>query len=222
MTIDHCVMRFLFDRPLREGARAKDLRGAIASLRREDALFHQHTEDSSPIFTYPLIQYKILHGTAFLVGLGQGANAVGRLELLEERLRMGRDFYTVRHQEIAFGKVEIGIMNSMIDYLFLSPWLALNTANYQSYQRMGNLAKRRELLESVLIGNIISMSKGLGYDVPARIYGRLGTFEEVPVVLKGTPMIGFWGSFHTNFLIPDLWAIGKSVARGFGTVITSR
>ena len=221
MAIDHCVMRFIFDRPLKEGARAKDLRGAIASLCRENPLFHQHTDDSSLIFSYPLIQYKILEGGAFLVGLGDGAKAVAQLNLLDERLRIGTEPYIVRHQEIGFGKSEIGIMNEMIEYYFLSPWLALNTRNYQSYQRTGSLEKRRELLRKVLVGNIISLSKGIGYDVPDRIYGRIMEFEEVPVVLKDTSMIGFFGSFRANFLIPTLWGIGKSVSRGFGTVITS-
>ncbi|MCC6545498.1 MAG: hypothetical protein IT392_13555 [Nitrospirae bacterium] len=36
--------------------------------------------------------------------------------------------------------------------------------------------------------------------------------------LKGTPLLGFLGSFSVNFEIPDYWGIGKSVSRGFGTV----
>ena len=32
-------------------------------------------------------------------------------------------------------------------------------------------------------------------------------------------MLGFLGAFSVNFAIPDYWGIGKSVSRGFGTVI---
>ena len=39
-----------------------------------------------------------------------------------------------------------------------------------------------------------------------------------PTSLKGTPMLGFLGTFSVNFEIPDYWAIGKSVSRGFGTI----
>ncbi|MDA8215778.1 MAG: CRISPR-associated endonuclease Cas6 [Nitrospiraceae bacterium] len=35
---------------------------------------------------------------------------------------------------------------------------------------------------------------------------------------KGTPMLGFLGTFSVNFEIPDYWGIGKSVSRGVGTV----
>jgi CRISPR/Cas system CMR-associated protein Cmr1 (group 7 of RAMP superfamily) len=32
-------------------------------------------------------------------------------------------------------------------------------------------------------------------------------------------MLGFLGTFSVNFEIPDYWGIGKSVSRGFGTII---
>ncbi len=32
-------------------------------------------------------------------------------------------------------------------------------------------------------------------------------------------MLGFLGTFSVNFEIPNYWGIGKSVSRGFGTVI---
>jgi len=32
-------------------------------------------------------------------------------------------------------------------------------------------------------------------------------------------MLGFLGTFSVNFEIPDYWGIGKSVFRGFGTVV---
>ena len=74
------------------------------------------------------------------------------------------------------------------------------------------------MLESVLIGNIISMSKSLGYTVPEPIKANIKNMKEVQTKLKGTPMLGFLGTFSVNFEIPDYWGIGKSVSRGFGTI----
>ena len=34
-------------------------------------------------------------------------------------------------------------------------------------------------------------------------------------------MLGFLGTFSVNFDIPNLWGLGKSVSRGFGTVVRS-
>jgi len=35
-------------------------------------------------------------------------------------------------------------------------------------------------------------------------------------------MIGFKGNFMVNFEIPDYWGIGKSVSRGFGTLVKDK
>jgi hypothetical protein len=35
-------------------------------------------------------------------------------------------------------------------------------------------------------------------------------------------MLGFLGTFSVNFEIPDYWGIGKSVSRGFGTVVRQK
>ena len=55
--------------------------------------------------------------------------------------------------------------------------------------------------------------------VPAPIEAKIIELKEVPTKLKGTPMLGFLGTFSVNFEIPDYWGIGKSVSRGFGTVL---
>ncbi len=107
----------------------------------------------------------------------------------------------------------------MENRFFLTPWLALNEKNYEKYQKYGTWAKKKELLEKILIGNIISMSKSLGYTVPETIKANIGNLKEVNTSLKGNPMLGFLGTFSVNFEIPDYWGIGKSVSRGFGTVV---
>ena len=63
------------------------------------------------------------------------------------------------------------------------------------------------------------MSKGIGYTVSEPIKAEIGRLREVKTSLKGTPMLGFLGTFSVNFNIPDYWGIGKSVSRGFGTVV---
>ncbi|MBU1206823.1 MAG: CRISPR-associated endonuclease Cas6 [Proteobacteria bacterium] len=61
------------------------------------------------------------------------------------------------------------------------------------------------------------------HDVRFFIVNSLGltpiyNLKEVKTSLKSTPMLGFLGNFSVNFEIPDYWGIGKSVARGYGTV----
>ncbi|MGC9043447.1 MAG: CRISPR-associated endonuclease Cas6 [Myxococcota bacterium] len=54
--------------------------------------------------------------------------------------------------------------------------------------------------------------------MPELIKVEIKNIKEVPTKLKGTPMLGFLGTFSVNFEIPDYWGIGKSVSRGFGTI----
>ncbi len=134
-------------------------------------------------------------------------------------IRIGEAEYQIIEKAVVLRTDYFGVSDEKITYSFLAPWLALNEKNYEQYQKLGTWAERKQLLEKILIGNIISMSKSLGYPVPEPIKANIGKMKEVSIKLKGTPMLGFLGTFSVNFEIPDYWGMGKSVSRGFGTII---
>lgn len=216
--INHSILKFKFDRPLDQKVKVKDLRGALASLYPQERLLHHHREDGKVDYYYPLVQYKIINGECMIAGLKEGAKLLTNLDLVSKILLLGGQNYTVLTKEMKFYNTSIEITDTLKQYSFLTPWLALNEKNFEKYIRLGDETKKRELLEKILIGNIISISKSLGYTVPAPINVHIDNFKEVKTSLKGTPMLGFLGSFSINFEIPDYWGIGKSVSRGFGTV----
>lgn len=216
--INQCIISLLFDRPISQLVRPKDLRGAISHLNKDNVLFHQHANDEYLVYNYPLIQYKIIEGRGVIVGMDKGAVAVAKLNLIKKHLNLENTEYIVEQQVMSFLTPCLGIHDRDRKYKFLTPWLALNEKNYEKYQRLGNWAKKKVLLEKILIGNILSMSKSLGYTVPAPIKANVFDLKEVSTKLKGTPMLGFLGKFSVNFEIPDYWGVGKSVSRGFGTV----
>ena len=215
--IDQCILKLKFDRPLSRNVKAKDLRGAIASRNKDNSLLHQHATDGEPIYKYPLVQYKIIKGEGFLVGFNEGAKTITNLEILNERFEFCAEKYILLQNELIFHSNPIGTNKEFLHYHFLSLWLALNEENYQKYMRMDKQEKN-QLLSKILIGNILSMSKGLEYVVTEEIKASSLDVHEVPARLKGVPMIGFMGKFKVNFEIPDYLGIGKSVSRGFGTV----
>lgn len=218
VAINQCIISLLFDKPISQLVRPKDLRGAISHLNKDNVLFHQHEKDEYLVYKYPLIQYKIIEGRGVIVGLDKGAVAAAKLNLIQKHLNLENAEYIVEQQVMSFSTPCLGINDRGEKYKLLFPWLALNEKNYEKYQRVGSRTKKKVLLEKILIGNILSMSKSLGYTVHAPIKVKNLNLKEKKTSLKGTPMLGFLGTFSVNFEIPDYWGIGKSVSRGFGTV----
>ena len=75
--------------------------------------------------------------------------------------------------------------------------MALNQENYRKYINT-SITQRRELLHRILIGNLISMSKWMQYDVKERLYSMVDV-KPVNVNFKNNKMIAFKGNFTCNF-----------------------
>ena len=218
ITLKQCVMELTLDPPLDGTARPRHLRGCIGNIIRDDLLFHQHTPDGATIYRYPLIQYKIIGGKASILGIEKGAQALAETRLLDCSLALGKQSHTVARQEFSYSKAEAGCCSNPVLYEFSSPWLALNNRNFEKYQKLGDKLSRKQLLERILTGNLLSLSKGIGYTADSEIKTQIIVFSEAFVKLKGNLMLGFKGQFAANFVVPNFWGIGKSVSQGFGTV----
>ena len=218
--IRQCIVGLVTDNQLQKDVKPHHLRGAIASLHPDNTLFHQHQSDGRSIYTYPLIQYKMIEDQACLVGLDRGADALHILNLMDQTLTLGQHSYRVLSLDVSYSQVDFGWHPQHVLYGFYTPWMALNQKNYERYQRTGQRSQQTNLLKSILIGNLLSMSKGLKYSVDSPVTVEFQELEEVNTRLKGNPMLGFTGSFSTRFSIPELWGIGKSTSRGFGTIVS--
>ena len=194
------------------------LRGFLGRLYPKEVLLHHHEKNKQVRYSYPLVQCKVVDGDPMVVGIDDGMQIVRDLFTGLEKLELGDTTYLIVYRRALFNGNGVKLLNEARNYFFLTPWLALNERNYQKYQRTGSILKRKKLLEDILVANIISMSKGLGYTVPGLIEAKIQKYEEVHTSLKGNPMLGFLGKFVVNFEIPDYLGIGKSVSRGFGTV----
>lgn len=198
---------------------AKKLRGFFGNYYRTRFEFHQHI-GKSLLYRHPLIQYKIIGGIAVLTGINEGAFLLRVIDQFKE-LKLGKESYQIIRQTTTTRKVDIGInTNGESKYSFLSPWLALNEDNYKDYRKICNSPNDiRVLLNRVLIGNLLSFSKSIGYLVNKQIEVdfTLETTESVAAKNDAT-MLAFKGSFISNFHLPDLWGIGKLSSMGFGVV----
>lgn len=202
------------DRPI--VGSAAQLRGYFATKFNEYVLLHHHTADTF-VYRYPLVQYKIIEGTPTVIGINEGSDLLKEIFHLSPSIRLGEDEYRIVREGVDVRQVFFGLDDSIRTYEFVTPWMALNQENYHAFYGAKNAAERRDLLRRTLTGNLLSMSKSLGYQVPGQI--RVETdVRPLKRRLKDVNVMAFTGRFHANFQIPDLLGVGKSVSRGFGAV----
>ncbi len=194
---------------------ARWLRGAVAS-RMSRLEFHHHQGDSL-LYSHPLIRYHVTPDSAVVAGLAEGALLLRGMPRFDD-LTLGRETHPVIDHVTETNRVEVGPTAEPIEYLMRSPYLALNQENHQVWERGGTFDRRR-LLERVVVGNLLSLSKAVGLHVDHRLFAEVDLEPDGWHDLKpGVRLLGFHGSLRVNYALPDGWGIGKSSARGFGTL----
>ncbi|MBP2133625.1 hypothetical protein J2128_001579 [Methanomicrobium sp. W14] len=195
---------------------ASQLRGFFATKFNEYVLLHQHNADSL-IYRYPFVQYKIIDNVPVVIGINEGAKVLKEIYDKYGSIRLGSAVYEICEKDIRLNKSEFGLTGEFHAYRFLTPWIGLNQENYHRYYGLKNSEERNDFLRRILTGNILSMSKSLGYTVPDRIKCDL-KLKPYKTSVKSITHMGFLGKFYVNFRIPDYMGLGKSVSRGFGAV----
>jgi len=214
--LDMTTISIVLETPLKLSD-SRLLRGYFGSRYHNRPEFHQHCDDGL-IYRHPFIQYKVIGGVGWLVGLAEGSFLLQAAEV-PAQIQLGNQTLKVLHHMRQSCSVEIGVVSTMRRYRFITPWLALNEDNYSSYLRMRCTEERKDLLKRILIGNVLSFCKTLKYEVTERLSVSLQIDNETSVSIKpGVELIGFEGDFSINFELPHFWGLGKQSARGFGTI----
>jgi hypothetical protein len=201
---------------------AHKLRGYFGSLfEKHSPLLHNHFADGSLVFKYPLVQYKVLKNIPILVGLNEGAELLTSLFLQIKELKIEDKIYTVNYKNIENKKVEVGVRDDLFAYEFETLWMGLNQKNHFAYnilRKENDYESINDLFKSILKGNILSFFKSINYTETERI-NVLPELLNKTTKFKGIDMIAFEGHFTANVLLPEYIGLGKSVSRGFGTIV---
>lgn len=202
------------DLPLSYG---RKLRGFFAN-KFENTLFHNHKEGNNFRYKYPLIQYKILNGNPFIVGINEGAILLVNNFLDISRMTLDDKVYEEPEGIISMKNEDLEVNSNTYKYKFITPWRSLNDKNFKKYKNLKNNNKEQvDFLGSILIGNILSFAKGIDWWIEEEIEVEIN-LEEVPIYYKGNKMPGFKGEFTSNIKLPEFIGLGKSPSRGFGTI----
>lgn len=199
---------------------AHKLRGYIGNLFKDRSpLLHNHLEGEGKFrYAYPLVQYKVVRGLPMLIGYNEGAKLLMDLFLEIEEIQIGEITIPVPSKNIQCQEIQAAYSENLQQYEFQTLWMPLNQKNHKEYRNM-DAAAQEQKLQVLLRNHILAAFKGLGIWLEAdqRIMCT-AQMEERKTQFKDQKMMAFHGTFTTNAILPDYIGLGKSVARGFGTI----
>lgn len=199
---------------------AHKLRGYFGNLFKDQSpLLHNHMESGESLYRYPLVQYKVTDKTPMLLGINEGAELLTSLFLKVQELKLDGRTYTILSKNITNKRWDIGLDDDLHHYHYETLWMGLNQDNHRKYIQAESDQERQEQLKRIAISNILAFYKAFNLILPKdqRIMLNLQV-QEKNTRFKDQSMVAFSGGFTTNALLPDFAGLGKSVARGFGTV----
>ena len=196
---------------------AHKLRGYFGNLFKEHSpLLHNHYEDGSARYAYPLVQYKVIDHIPVLVGFQEGGDLLVALFLKIKELEIEGRSFPVQAKNIQQRNYELTVNRQLYNYTFKTLWMALNQDNFKKYSNLGD-SEKVFFLNQVLQNNILSFYKGLSFRTSEKVMA-ITRLDEKQTLFKNQSMLAFAGQFTTNAFLPELAGIGKAVSRGFGTV----
>jgi len=196
-------------------------RGAVLqTMENANVLFHNHLEEDKLRYAYPLIQYKRIHRKAALVCVGEGTEAIGEFfASCRFDVQIGERPVTLEVEGVQARQTLVQVWEDMFTYR-IRKWLPLNGENYEKYMQTDSLAEKYALLENLLVGNILSMAKGLGIRFEKQVVCRITAIDDPRIVeYKRVKMMAFDAEFKTNVSVPDYVGLGKGVSLGHGVVV---
>lgn len=214
MKINTAYLVLKTDKPLT--CSSSKLRGFMGNQFRDHYLLHNHFGGENLIYSYPLIQYQVIEGQATILGIEAGADTLKKISSDLNYLNLDKR-YDIEEKVIYEKSYNVQPTTEEYHYKFVTPWLGLNTQNFQRYLKLSDWKEKKIFLNKILVGNILSMSKGLGIIVNKRLHIS-SHLDETKVEYKGVLMKAFTGEFKVHYRIPDFFGFGKGVSQGFGTV----
>ena len=165
MNIDICKLELLNTKL--QPRDSEKIRGYLGNKYENMDILHNHKE-SKFIYRYPKVQYKVINNKPIIIGINDGAKVVSNIGLIEDEFLVGDKPINAYEKNISINTMEYGVNDDYVKYEFITPWIALNQKNISLYINSNEIEKE-EMLKKILIGNIISMSKGLDYTVEDRV-----------------------------------------------------
>jgi hypothetical protein len=195
-------------------------RGAISNkVGHGHVLFHNHTPDGGLRHAYPLIQYKRLGKKPAIICIGEGVNEIHHyFSQSNWDINISGREVSMRIDELNLNQYKIELTDTPKTYEIRN-WIGLNQKSHQEYKELEGLAEKTQFMERKLVGNILSMAKGIGWTVPEQIVCKIIDLEGPKFSkIKDIQFLTFDVKFKANISLPNHIGLGGKVSLGFGMV----
>lgn len=215
------IMSVRFSTPVTMSELPKFRGAVIASAGRDNDLFHNHLSEGFS-YRYPLLQYRIMSGNAGLVCLNEGIEQMQSLlgsEFLLRPIEFAGRCEKVVVEDMRVNEFELCFLEQPVRY-HISHWLPFNQENYSQWQELVTEEEQLKRLNSILIGNIISFAKGIGWQLNERIEVNIdaSSLTSRYITHKAKRLIAVNANFEANILLPRGIALGKGVSMNKGII----
>jgi hypothetical protein len=212
-------LHIIFSEPIQAYEITKFRAAVIEKTKRESTLFHNHIDDNSFIYRYPLIQYKVTDKKASMICLAEATEDIHYL-LKQKKFdfRIGRENLNYEIDDVRLKYEQIQTWDESFTYN-IHNWMALNQDNYREYQKLRSLIERMQFLEQILEKHIRIFMEAMLSEVPVPLTVKLQEIKgEKHIEYKGVFHLTLSLNFTCNLSLPNYIGLGKGVSVGFGIV----
>ena len=217
------TMTIVLNTPLKQSEIRKFRGAVIHTAGTENRLFHNH-RDEGYNYRYPLVQYRIIGGKAAIVCINEGIEQMQALfarGFIGNELTIGNENKgVVMIESIKQKEFSPQVLETPIKYR-ISRWLPLNQQNYTEWKQIKNAEDKISKLNAILIGNIISFAKGVGWQIDDKIECAIDADSVITrqARYKDQTLISFSLDFTLNVFLPIGLGLGKGVSSNFGVLL---
>jgi hypothetical protein len=163
--------------------------------------------------SYPLVQYKIIRGSPLIVAVNEGCDLLWEIyDALDEINE--KSPYKITERRIIDRVASLGPCEPRLKYRFLTPWLAISEMELNKLKNDPQQMSRT--LSAILENNLVTLARNFQVQMDRQLSVSINIKSE-NIVQKETGIAGLFGTFYTNFELPQFLSLGKGVSRGFGT-----
>jgi len=213
------ILDIIFENKIEE-FEIESFRGAVSRLVGfENTMFHNHISNEKLAYSYPLVQYKTRFGKASFSCIAQGVEEASQFFMKKDWV------FSMSGRTINLKIDTFQLRNAFYDvtdkfYCYtLHKWQPLNQDNFKKFNLLNTIEDKIRFLESILVGNILSMGKSIDWIIENKIILSIDEIIDQKLLkFKKNQVLTFDLKFMTNTLLPLQIGLGKGVSHGYGII----